>query len=332
MAPLPVNDTQSAAPDAWPDDMYHHIAYGLTIRSNRSLHELPSCPPTAAVDIEIVWEDAAGAHTADRDWFRSWDHAPGRPQLRAARAESGGYVLRVGDGVEYEIASDARLVRCSPAPSNSRTASVGVLLDQVVPLMLSRRGLSVFHGSAVEVDGRAVAFVGASGRGKSTLASHFGQRGHPVVSDDCLVLDDDGAVVRVRPSYPGVRLWGDSLDALVPAHERDDIARLSSGKWRYGNSGAVPFAASASPLDRVLLLAEATTTSLEISPLHGAALLQAIIGCQFLLDHTDPTELDRSFAAAGGLVGTVPCSRLAVPRDLTRLDEYVEEILALVRA
>lgn len=312
--------------------MHHHIAYGLTIRSNRPLGELPAVERTASVDLEVIWEEVSRPHPAEREWFRSWDDASGTPRLRAARNGAGGYVLRVGEEVEYEIASDAATIRCRATPASSRGVVVGALLDQVVPLALSHRGAAVFHGSAVEFDGVAAAFLGVSGRGKSTLAAHFGRRGHPVVSDDCLVLDDDGTVARVRPSYPGVRLWGDSLDTLLPESERNDTVRLASGKSRYGNAGAVPFAASALPLDRVFLLAPATTMRLEVSPLQGAALLQAIIRCQFLLDHTDPTELDRSFAAAGRLVGAVPCSLLSVPRDLTRLDEHVEEILDLVRA
>jgi hypothetical protein len=51
-------------------------------------------------------------------------------------------------------------------------------------------GGEVVHASAAVVDGRAVAFSGASGSGKSTLAIGLGLSGHPMISDDCLLVHD----------------------------------------------------------------------------------------------------------------------------------------------
>ena len=49
-------------------------------------------------------------------------------------------------------------------------------------LLLRPRGLVVLHASSVDIDGKAVAFVGNPGRGKSTLALALLEQGHKLVA------------------------------------------------------------------------------------------------------------------------------------------------------
>ncbi|MGH3997670.1 MAG: hypothetical protein ACRDTJ_09440, partial [Pseudonocardiaceae bacterium] len=65
----------------------------------------------------------------------------------------------------------------------------------------------VLHASAVQLDGHAVAFVGSSGMGKSTLAAVLSRNGCGLVTDDVLRVDlTDTAVVRVYPGSTESRL------------------------------------------------------------------------------------------------------------------------------
>jgi serine kinase of HPr protein (carbohydrate metabolism regulator) len=81
-------------------------------------------------------------------------------------------------------------------------------------LLLQRRVLPL-HGSAVAVNGKAIAFVGESGAGKSTLASAFLGRDYPLLSDDVIPvrfsIDGDP---HVAPAYPQQKLWQESLNGL----------------------------------------------------------------------------------------------------------------------
>jgi energy-coupling factor transporter ATP-binding protein EcfA2 len=72
--------------------------------------------------------------------------------------------------------------------------------------MLSERGDLALHASAVTLDGHAVLFCGPSGRGKSTLALLASQLGHPVVSEDGVVLTVNGAQPAVWPGPRGVQV------------------------------------------------------------------------------------------------------------------------------
>ncbi len=62
------------------------------------------------------------------------------------------------------------------------------MLGTVLGYAMCLRGLPTLHGSVVEIDGRAVALLGASGAGKSTLAGALVAAGHAMLADDHLVV------------------------------------------------------------------------------------------------------------------------------------------------
>lgn len=65
----------------------------------------------------------------------------------------------------------------------------GVLVGgTVLSYVLMLRGETVLHASAVDVGGRAVAFVGSSGMGKTTLATLMCRDGGLLITDDVLRL------------------------------------------------------------------------------------------------------------------------------------------------
>src|SRR5436853_233172 len=95
-----------------------------------------------------------------------------------------------------------------PPPANAgRPAAAGLPLPQ--------RGHFVLHASSVAIDGKAAAFAGPSGRGKSTLVAALASAGHPLIADDMSVIDTSGAAPVVQPGFPRVKLWPDSASALA---------------------------------------------------------------------------------------------------------------------
>jgi len=59
--------------------------------------------------------------------------------------------------------------------------------------LMSKAGFYGIHASCVEVNGKGVVFTGNSGRGKSTAAYAMLRRGHPILTDDRLMLVKRGA-------------------------------------------------------------------------------------------------------------------------------------------
>jgi len=71
----------------------------------------------------------------------------------------------------------------------------------VLPIVLQARETEVLHASAVRLRG-VVAFCGASGIGKSTLAFALSRRGHPLWADDAVAVGfPDSAAVAFPMSF-----------------------------------------------------------------------------------------------------------------------------------
>lgn len=121
-------------------------------------------------------------------------------------------------------------ITVAPQPEASEAEIRLFLLGSVLGLVCHQRALLPLHASSVVIDGGAVAFCGHSGMGKSTLALRFARRGHAVVSDDVCVLDS-GAPARVRPSFPRLKLWRDTIeDAALSA---DGLERNRRGQEKF---------------------------------------------------------------------------------------------------
>lgn len=89
------------------------------------------------------------------------------------------------------------------------------LLGPVMGNLLCQRGFLVLHGSSVKLNQMAVAFIGGSGVGKSTLALTLYKKGYTFVSDDILAIDfvKNGSSF-VYPSYPHSRQSEQSYNYL----------------------------------------------------------------------------------------------------------------------
>lgn len=111
------------------------------------------------------------------------------------------------------------------------------LIAQVLPFGAVLRGLEVFHASAVAVDGGAVAFLGPSGAGKTSIAMALCQLGATFLADDVLAVERDGDRLLGHPGAPVAGIAGAeaerlrgrrSLDAgaVLAADPREEVVRV----------------------------------------------------------------------------------------------------------
>jgi hypothetical protein len=304
---------------------WHYTVCGVDIESDQPIGELR--PQAARSSSLIVRWNVEPFPKPGQDWFRQWRLSDNSVFLSFARTE-GGYFLRFSDLADFWVAADGSQILCRPEPGIPDYAVRHMLLDQTLPLVLSRRGCAVFHASAVETEHGAIVFSGPSGRGKSTLAGYFGSQGYPLITDDCLALRSSADGIVVLPAYPGVRLLRDSLQFLAPDVPDQPPLTHGKNKHRYGSQEALPFADQAVPLRRFYFLQPPPIDDIEITNVVGAGLIRDVVGGQFLLDSEDPVELEASFQIAAGLARSSLCYRLALPRDLNRLADCTGRIAA----
>ena len=285
---------------------------GLAVDSEIPHPDLP--PASGHPDISIRFG------TLDRDrgaLVQEWPDADGRAWLAIFRAGAG-YRVAIGD-LECAIATDGREIVVDAPPSLDQARLAHLVLQQVLPLAVSRTGRLVMHACAVETPSGALAFVGETGAGKSILAGSFCRRGHALIADDALVIDVQPDVVRVEPTADALRLWPDMQDVAAGA----ETTRSSSGKLR----ARVPLAHAPSRLARIYLLGTAADGSSSVRMVPAGEMRVAMLSHLFRLDISDRDESRRTFDAVHRVVDLVPVRRAVYPDGLEHLDAAVDAIL-----
>jgi hypothetical protein len=171
--------------------------FGLDLASDIPLPELDSVAPAAPPDVVIRIGEVP----------------------RPLGGEEPAGLSVVGDGAILNIASVGRFwirggreIVVAPAAGASDRNLRLYLLGSAFAAILHQRGLLPLHANAVEIDGRAVAFMGHSGAGKSTIAAWFHDRGFRILADDVCVVDLSGDKVLAHRGVPRLRLWREALE------------------------------------------------------------------------------------------------------------------------
>jgi hypothetical protein len=242
-----------------------------------------------------------------------------------------GYLLRFPGLADFDVSPGGDAVTAWPSPGTDAATLEHLYLNQLVPLALSRQGRPAFHASVVTVPGGAVAFLGKSGMGKSTLAAAFALADAAFLTDDALLIDESEGV-RALPSHASLRLWADSVDALVPAQTPRAGTISYSSKARLLAGDALRYSDEPVELLAAFRLEQEDADGIDIRPLAGSARHLAWIENSFLLDIEDRSLLARHFEWTHRIAELVPTWRLDYPRDygmLARVRDAVRRHVAL---
>lgn len=256
-------------------------------------------------------------------------HGPGGHAIADFYRLASVYVIRFSGLADFHIAHDGSTIEGYPVPGVSAETVSHLYLNQALPLALSRQRRLVLHGSAVEIDGTAVAFIARSGSGKSTLAASFAVSGHPFLSDDTLLIESDAqGLLRVEPSHPSIRLWDDARATLLPqAETAPQVDHTPKARLLAGDG--VPFCSAARPLSRIYVLNPGGADDLvRIAPLSRRdALVHAASNC-FLLDVHEKAGLREHHCRLVALIAQVPVHTLSYPRRFEALPAVHKAVLS----
>lgn len=217
----------------------------------------------------------------------------------------GGDVLRVSGRPILSVDFEARTL--TPDPERPAGLGADLALRWAAPHLLWAAGVPVLHASAVSSAGRVVAFPGASGAGKTTLARALTGRDGGLVAEDLVVLDE---VLRVVDS--GEELVNGWVSAAVPAFERGLTIPWGSLPAQARAGARLPLVGLAFP-ER-----SDTAQDLEVGPLSRVEGLELLLVGSFA--ERASRELWASvFEVAVRLVHSVSVHALRVPEGLDRL-------------
>lgn len=260
--------------------------------------------------------------------FNHWTEPASGATWCSFHREPAGWRLRFVDLADFLVSADGLAVTACPTPGLDAATLEHLFLNQVLPLALSTQGKPVFHASAVALPAGTIAFVAASGRGKSTLATHFALHGAALVSDDGLLLEAVAGGFRVHPSHPSVRLWEDSRAALVGTRLEPGPPVSYSHKTRLLAGEGLPYCRDALPLAGAYFLGTGDSDRVRIEPMSPTEATLAWASHAFLLDVGEKQRLAGHFAQVTAL-GVLGCAwRLDYPRNYARLPEVRDALLA----
>ena len=276
------------------------------------------------------------AHTVLSPFWRHVWHDGDSVSLQVAALDptpehpTGRYLLRAPEQANFILDPSAASIAIDAADELADNTLEHLLLDQAIPRLLAGRGHLVVHASIVQLRHRAIAFVGHSGWGKSTLAAFLHQRGFPALCDDCALLDRRGDMTYATPSYPGLRLFADSIDQALGSAPGAGPVSDYTDKQRIIGLALDPRLLQPQPLAALYLLDAPGNAAAQahIEPISTAAACMALIEHGFRLDPTDPMRTKRQLEQAGAVAQAVPAFQLRHPRDFAQQAALIDLLLA----
>ena len=243
------------------DGIHHRYRiFGLSVESEIALPELVPVQDGTAADVFIRVIGPQNEPPADFQLTASGNEA--------SLSVPGIAIYRMRDGKTMTVASEAS--------ASDRDVRL-FLLGSAFAAILHQRGLLPLHSNAIEIDGRAIAFLGHSGAGKSTLAAWFHDRGHGLLSDDvCVVGVDQKGRGIVYGGVPRVRLWRDALEASGRSADNEERA---ADEWEKYNVRAEQSAIrNDAPLSHIYLFSgSGSDADTVVTRLSGSRAVQALV-------------------------------------------------------
>ena len=309
--------------------------YGLRIRSAIALVHERHAHPGSLPDIVVSRGGIVPATLETPPGDILLDFATDQRWYTLVRSETGRYLFRIYGVCDFDVSEDMREVTLRAASDMTPGMEPIMIRGSLAALQLYLRGHLVLHASAVQLVDHAVAFVGHSGMGKSTLATLMCADGAAaVITDDVLRIDMNGdgrpvtrlgtGEVRLRSGAEGL---GDQFD------EADTGLRISADRRRLVRPPGS--ATDHVPLGLIVIPHPSRDSEIvEIVRLRPKDALMAVLSFPRLMGWRDPDVLARIFTQVGWLVGGVPVVAARVPwgppfpKDLTaRLIGAIQSVL-----
>ena len=310
---------------------HRYTVGGMVVESNIPLPELAGSDERDP-ECRFCLLETGPAEIAPTDWAYHCRLVGGVTWLSVATS-SAGYLLRFPSLADFVVTDEGGTIRCHPTPDPPMETIRHLLLDQVIPRVLTRRGRLVLHASAVVLPRGAVAFLGLTGHGNSTLTATFCTEGYRLLTDDCLpIAEEDGRLLAV-PSYPGLRLWPDAVSALAHIESVGPrVAHYTSKRRLASGDGGLPFCETPVPLWGLYVLGDIDErkrpNAIDIVPLSAREAFRELVRHVYRLEIGDHRTHREEFDRLGRLAAVLPVRRLSFRRDFSVVPEVRAAILA----
>ena len=283
-----------------------YLVHGLRVRSAVAL----DAPVTrsSACDLEIRWGKRRPIPDAvpDGQLLARVGLPDGGSSLTAG---PGGYLWRVNGICDFVLDRTRRAARVHMAP-DAAEEQASLLAGSFLAKVLALDGRCVLHASAIEVGAGAVAIIGASGSGKTTVAALCCIAGARMVTDDVLRVElrehagwcfGGSRALRLRP---GAAALTEHLDAPTRRSTLDERTAVSADA---ADGASFPIAAVVAPR------CAHDFNELRVERLRGSAALLELVRFPRSIGWIGAERARSDLGVLAGLVAGVPVYRAELP-------------------
>ncbi|MFF5396678.1 aldolase [Peribacillus butanolivorans] len=230
-------------------------AFGLNLFSEIPLPEVPRLGISKDMtDVEIEYGDLS----------ELWEKQVLLPKQKYVVEDH--MVMFQVPGIAIFKIQEGKKITVSPISNSDEDHIRLYILGTCMGIILLQKKVIPLHGSAVNINGKAYAFVGDSGAGKSTLAAAFLKEGFQLLSDDILPISlSKENIPFITPTYPQQKLWQESLQVF--GIEKKDYQPLFERETKFAVPVTSSFSNKPLPLSSVFELVKTE---------HGEVTLQKI--------------------------------------------------------
>jgi len=305
--------------------------FDFVLESNIALPELIDAEPEteAAIIFRILSNQERKPLVGD--WLRHFTDLHGSMSLSVAK-HAGGYLLSFPGLAEFYSTAGETEIECYPQDGVELGDVRHLLLNQVIPLLLSQQGELVLHASAVVFHDQAIGFLGEAGWGKSTLCASFCQMGLEFLTDDGLLLRRDSEQIFCYPSFPGLRLRSETRSALSWDTAGSAVVNQYRGKEHHKlNHGQLLFCTTPTPVKQLYILnppgEKLSNEQVHITSLKSQKAFVELLKFTYDLDSSDNINNKKTFQKISEALQTLDIFRLSYPRDMTYLPTVQKAVL-----
>lgn len=310
-------------------EVYDYALYGLRIRSHLKL-TLDAVFVEGLPDVELL------PGTPERFVFvRAQIVLDHNDWIHVHSLSDGWTYLRYDELFEFLVSPEGDFILYQFLREVSLESFQTYALGRVFSFALVKMGYEPLHAATIVIKGKAVAFLGASTFGKSSLAACFIASGYPLLTDDTLRLEEREGVYVAFPGPPRLRLMpkigrlylGDN-EAGVVMNPREENAKAPKLVYRLSPSQSY---CEVAPLGAIY----AVTPPRKVYRKQQIAIdalspLQALMSV-LRFTHNDQLaygdRLSRQFESARRLIENSPVRALTYPRILASLNEVKDAVL-----
>ena len=298
--------------------LYRYHMYGLVVASEMVFPELTHANPDAIPDIFIRRGKVAVEGLPGGTRQGPFSYTATDPMQ---------FWLTVPDIARYQV-SEGREILVDPWPEVDEDSVRVFLLGSCMGALLMQRGLLVLHGNAIRIGDSCFVCVGPSGSGKSTLAAAFLKRGHDVLADDVVAVNDNCEAI---PGFGRLKIWQDAADRLDIS--TGGLRPIRPGVEKFDLPLRERFNSSPLPIKWIYILQSHKEQEFSLQKISGMDRFLPLRDNTYRFRYLIGMDLKPShLKLCGRLAGKIHLARLRRPEALLKLDELVDVILADVAA